>query len=114
VEVVCRTGIDGKLVHLRRVETGFFEQLAVGLREQLQAKRHQIVIRAGGHTHTTEVQRHRADLLVRVELVLWAGFQKCNGAVANEVVELIQQPGQAMFGRRIQSEFGKRNFKAPG
>jgi hypothetical protein len=112
VEVVGGPRIDGQFVHLGVVETRFVEQLRVGLFEQLQPQFHHLAVRTGDHTDATEVNRQRANFLVRVEVGLRAGFQECNRAVADEVVERRHTAGgvERVGGRTV----GQRHLAAAG
>ena len=87
VEVVDGPRVQGQLVEPVRIERRLLQLPAVGLLEQLQRGPHQVGVPTRGDPDAAEEQRHRTDLLVRVEVRLRAGLQHGDRPVADEVVE---------------------------
>ena len=80
------------------VEARLFEQHRVGLRQQFEGGADEVGVRARGDSRRLEVQRDRADLLVRVVLGVRPRFEDRDRPVADVVVEERDRPGDEPVG----------------
>jgi hypothetical protein len=97
IMIVCAR-IDREFVEQRRVELGIVQEVGVGHGDDLERGPHQILVATGGDADAPNVERHRPEAFVIVDLAGSAILKNRDGPVANEIVE----PNDGIDGQSIR------------
>ena len=112
VEVIGRSRVDRQRVEPLGVETRLLEQFRFGAVEQVERRPHHLGIRPRRGADAAEVERDRADFLVRIEFGLGPRFEQRDRAISDEVIQVEQRIRYDAERCGAGREFGKDRFAA--
>jgi len=104
--VIVGARVKGNFLQCIQIEMGFFQQVGGGFAQHLKRIQNYVVIRTRGHADAFDVKRHRANLLVRIEVDRRARFQHGHRPITDIVIE----PGNSVGNEFRRGRFRIRRF----